>query len=109
MSKKLVVLVTGATGKQGGAVARRLLKGGHTVRALTRKADSPAAKELSQAGAEIATGSLDDRASLDRAVKGVDGVFAMSTPFEAGMEAETRQGVTVADAANAAGVHLVYT
>jgi uncharacterized protein YbjT (DUF2867 family) len=109
MSKKLVVLVTGATGKQGGAVARRLLKGGHTVRAFTRKADSPAAKELSRAGAEIATGSLDERASLDRAIKGVDAVFAMSTPFEAGMEAETLQGVTVADAANAAGVHLVYT
>jgi uncharacterized protein YbjT (DUF2867 family) len=109
MTQKLVVLVTGATGKQGGAVARRLLKNGHSVRAFTRKADSPAAKELLQAGAEISTGSLDDRASLDRAMKGVDAVFAMSTPFEAGMEAETRQGVTVADAAKAAGTYLVYT
>lgn len=109
MSKKQVVLVTGCTGKQGGAVARRLIKNGHTVRAFTRKPDSPAAKELAQAGAQIATGSLDDRASLDLALKGVDSVFAMSTPFEAGMEAETKQGVTVADAAKRAGVYLVYT
>jgi uncharacterized protein YbjT (DUF2867 family) len=109
MSKKMNVLVTGATGNQGGAVAHLLLKNGHKVRALTRKGDSPAAKALAQAGAEIATGSLDDRAALDRALAGVDAAFAMSTPFEAGMEAETRQGVTMADAAKGAGVHLVFT
>ena len=109
MSKPLTVLVTGATGKQGGGVARRLLERGHQVRAFTRKADSPAAKALAGLGAQLATGSLDDRAALDRAAAGVDAVFAMSTPFEAGMEAETRQGVTVADAAKAAGAYLVYT
>jgi len=110
MSKSLVVLVTGATGKQGGAVARRLLERGHKVRAFTRKADSPAAKALAGLGAEVVTGSLEDRASLDRAAGGVDAVFAMSTPFETGsMEVETRQGVTAADAAKAAGAYLVYT
>ncbi len=109
MAKQLEVLVTGATGKQGGAVARLLLDKGHKVRALTRNAESAAAKALAQRGARLFTGSLDDRGSIDRAVQGVDAVFSMSTPFEAGMSAETRQGVTVADAAKAAGVHLVYT
>ena len=109
MAKSLTVLVTGATGKQGGAVARRLLERGHRVKALTRKADSPAAKALATLGAQVVTGSLEDRASIDRAAAGVDAVFSMSTPFEAGMEAETRQGITVADAAKGAGAYLVYT
>ena len=109
MSKPLTVLVTGATGKQGGGVARRLLERGHKVRAFTRNADSPAAKAIAGLGAEIATGSLEDRAALDRAAAGVDAVFAMGTPFEAGMEAETRQGIAAADAAKAAGAYLVYT
>lgn len=103
------VLVTGATGKQGGEVARRLLEKGHKVRAFTRKPDSPAARSLARLGAEVVAGSLEDRASVDKALRGADAVFSMSTPFEAGMEAETRQGVTVADAAKTAGVHLVYT
>jgi uncharacterized protein YbjT (DUF2867 family) len=109
MKTPLTVLVTGATGKQGGAVARRLLSRGHKVRAFTRKPDAAAATELAKLGAELATGSLDDRASLDRAIAGTNAVFAMSTPFEAGMQAETKQGVTVADAAKAAGAYLVYT
>jgi len=106
---KLSVLVTGATGKQGGQVARHLLKKGHEVRALTRKADSPAARELAQLGAQVVTGDLTDRASIERAADGVDAIFAMSTPFEAGMEAETKQGIAVADAAKARGRYLVYT
>ena len=109
MSKPIHVLVTGITGKQGGAVARLLLDKGHKVRGLTRNAESPAAKALAGLGVTFATGSLDDRAAVDRAVAGVDAVFAMSTPFEAGMEAETKQGITVADATKAAGAHLVFT
>ena len=81
MPKSLVVLVTGATGKQGGAVLRELLKKGHTVRAFTRKADSAAAKELASRGAQIVQGSLDDAASLANGLRGADAVFAMSTPF----------------------------
>jgi uncharacterized protein YbjT (DUF2867 family) len=110
MSKpKLTVLVTGATGKQGGAVAHRLLERGHAVRALTRHADAPAAAALVTAGATIVTGSLDDEAGLVRALGGADAMFAMSTPFEAGTAAETHQGVTAANAAKAAGAYLVYT
>lgn len=103
------VLVTGATGKQGGHVARLLLKRGHSVHAFTRAADSPAARKLAELGAKIVPGDLSDRASIERAVEGTDAIFAMSTPFEAGMEAETKQGVTVADAAKAKGKYLVYT
>ena len=106
---RMNVLVTGATGKQGGHVARLLLKSGHSVYAFTRKADSPAAGALAKLGAEIVTGDLSDRASVERAVEDVDAIFAMGTPFEAGMEAETKQGVTVADAAKAKGKYLVYT
>ena len=65
MPKRLTVLVTGATGKQGGGVARRLLERGHAVRAFTRKADSPKAKALADLGAQIVTGSLEDRGSVE--------------------------------------------
>lgn len=78
----LTVLVTGATGKQGGNVARQLLAKGHTVRALTRKTDSPAARQLQKLGAELAAGNLEDRAALEQAMQGVDAVFSMSTAFE---------------------------
>jgi uncharacterized protein YbjT (DUF2867 family) len=109
MANILTVLVTGATGRQGGAVARLLLKKGHHVRAFTRKADSSAAEELKRLGAEIATGSFEDRTSVERAAKSSDAIFAMSTR-EAGADVETREGIIVADAAKAVGTtHLVYT
>src|SRR5512134_1277707 len=76
-NKSSIILVTGATGRQGGAVARELLSHGHKVRAMTRRPDSPAAKELANRGAEVRAGDLDDEASLERAVAGAWGVFAM--------------------------------
>src|SRR5437016_4263528 len=107
--EKLSVLVTGATGKQGGHVARLLLKKGYNVHALTRKPDSPGAKALASLGAKIVAGDLNDRASVERAAEGVDAIFAMSTPFEAGTEVEVKQGVNVVDAAEAKGKYLVYS
>ncbi|GAB3695688.1 NmrA/HSCARG family protein [Nocardiopsis oceani] len=106
------VLVTGATGTQGGAVARELLSRGHTVRALVRDPDRAGAQELKGLGAELVRGDLDDADSLFRAMDGVDGVFSVQatgdTPEETA--AETRQGRSVADTALAAGVaHLVYS
>jgi len=110
VSDSMSVLVGGATGQQGGAVATLLLEKGHRVVALTRKPESEAAARLRQAGAEVAVGSFDDRSSLEGAMRGVDAVYTMSTSFEAGTEAETRQGIAVADAASSAGVaHLVYS
>lgn len=106
----LITLVTGATGRQGGAVARRLLERGHRVRAFARSAESSAGRELERLGAKVWSGSFDDPDSLWRAARGVDAVFAMSTPLEAGFEAEVRQGSNVLEAARAAGVgHLVYS
>lgn len=109
MSQPLTVLVTGATGKQGGAVARLLLSKGHSVHALTRKPESAAARQLVSLGAQVFPGDLTDRASLHRALAGTQVAFGMSTPFEAGMQAETQQGITLADAAKEAQVHLLYT
>jgi uncharacterized protein YbjT (DUF2867 family) len=110
VSSSLTILVTGATGNQGGAVARKLLERGHGVRAFSRFAGSLPTKELAAIGAEIAVGSFDDRASIERAAEGVDAVFAMGTPYEGGMKAEVRQGTNTFEAAKAAGVgHLVYS
>ena len=110
MTAPRTVLVTGATGAQGGAVARALLDRGHRVRALTRKPDSDPAATLRTRGAEIVTGDFDDGASLRAAADGTDCVFAMGTPMETGAEGETRQSLAVVDAAVEAGVpHLVYS
>jgi uncharacterized protein YbjT (DUF2867 family) len=109
MSQRLTVLVTGATGKQGGAVARLLLRNGHAVRALVRKPDSTAARDLELRGARLFAGDLTDHASLRRAMDGADAAFGMSTPFEGGMQAELQQGTTLANAAKEALVHLVYS
>lgn len=108
-----IILVTGATGNQGGAAAVQLLAEGWRLRALTRAPASPAAAALAAAGAEVVTGGPADRASLDAAVAGVYGVFSVQPsslgPDPVAPEEETRWGRNVADAALKAGVgHLVY-
>ena len=111
MDNKLIA-VTGATGQQGGAVARKLLAEGWKVRALTRDLDKPAAQELASLGAELVRGDMDDRAELDAAFQGVYGVFSVQNFWlpNVGYEGEIRQGNNVADAAKEAGVqHLVYS
>ena len=103
------VLVTGATGHQGGAVARQLIQSGFAVHALVRDVNKPAAQILQQAGALLATGDLDDRRSLDRALQGASRVFSVQS-MEDGLESEIRQGKSLADAAKAAGTsHFVYS
>ena len=72
-----IIAVTGATGQQGGAVARRLLADGWNVRALTRDLSKPAAQALASAGAELILGDMDSRSELDAAFKGVYGVFSV--------------------------------
>src|SRR5450432_271669 len=109
MAQELTVVVTGSTGKQGGAVARGLLDRGHKVRAVTRDPNSNEAKLLANAGATLVTASLEDTAAITKALEGATSLFAMTTPFGGGTEVETRQGVAAADAAKAAGVHLVFT
>jgi len=109
MSRKLAVVVTGSTGKQGGAVVKSLLERGHEVRAVTRNTDSAKARALANAGVTPVPASLEDTAALTKALEGATSLFAMTTPFEGGPRAETRQGISAADAAKAAGVHLVFT
>jgi len=105
-----LILVTGATGQQGGAVARKLLERGFAVRVLTRDTQKPAAKELAGLGAEVVEGDLDDRASIERALEGVRGVFSVQQFAETGVEGEVRQGKALADAAKETGVeHFVYS
>jgi uncharacterized protein YbjT (DUF2867 family) len=107
-----IILVTGATGHQGGAAARHLLADGWRVRALVRDAGTPKTKALAAAGAVVAVGDMADRASLDAAAVGVHGIFSVqpaATPPYNNID-EVAMGVNVADAATAAGAkHLVYT
>jgi len=110
MPVERMILVTGATGQQGGAVARELLARQHAVRAMTRKPESEPAKALAKLGAKVVAGDLDDEASLERALAGVWGVFAVQNTWEAGVEKEEEQGKRLARVAKKAGVpHFVYS
>jgi len=107
-----VVAVTGATGLQGGMVARKLLSDGWKVRALTRDVNKPAAEDLAVLGAQIVPGDMENRSELEAAFQGAYGVFSVQNFWlpDVGYEGEIRQGKNVADAAKAAGVqHLVYS
>jgi uncharacterized protein YbjT (DUF2867 family) len=97
-----LILVAGATGNQGGAVARHLLNLRRPIRVLTR--DPARATHLADYGAEVVQGDMTDRRSLDRALEGVWGVYAMTTLFEGGIDVEIEQGKTLAEAARDAGV-----
>ncbi|MFJ6623272.1 NmrA family NAD(P)-binding protein [Kitasatospora sp. NPDC091335] len=108
------VAVTGATGKQGGATARRLLAGGVPVRALVRDASAPAAAALARAGAELAVADLDEPSGLGPALAGATGLFAVPPvaygPTGSDPDLEFARGRVLADAAVAAGVrHVVFT
>ena len=108
MGQELTVVVTGSTGKQGGAVARGLLERGHKVRAITRDPNSSQARLLANAGATLVVASLEDTSAIRRALEGATSLFAITVP-SGGAHAERRQGIVAADTAEAAGVHLVFT
>ncbi|MDQ3903719.1 MAG: NmrA/HSCARG family protein [Thermoproteota archaeon] len=109
-SNQRKILVTGATGQQGGALARVLLQKGHKLYALTRNTQSHAAQDLKSRGASIVKGDLDDFDSLEQAVKDVESIFLMGTPFEDGTEGETRRGKMMSDIAKDKSIeHLVYS
>jgi uncharacterized protein YbjT (DUF2867 family) len=102
-------LITGVTGRRGGAVARELVGRGFELRGMTRKPDSDAARVLAAQGVRIVAGDLDDTTSLERAVAGAWGVFAVQNG-EAGVDREEEQGKRFARVAKRAGVeHFVYT
>ncbi len=104
------VVVTGATGKQGGAVARELLRRGFRVRAITRDPSKAAAVALRELGAEVLRGDLDDVESLRSALESAHGAFSVQNFWEAGYEREVAQGTALAELAKEVGVaHFVYS
>ncbi|RKH54591.1 NmrA family NAD(P)-binding protein [Corallococcus llansteffanensis] len=109
MSSTDSVLVTAATGRQGGATARALLAEGSTsVRVMVRNPEAPNARALAAAGAEVVVGDLDDPASLRAACAGARAVFSMQSPIlsETGVDfsKERQQGRNLVEAALAEGV-----
>lgn len=103
------VLVTAATGRQGGATARALLAAGNTsVRVLVRDPDAPNARALAAKGAHVVVGDLDDPASLRAACAGVRAVFSMQAPLVSATSVdyskEVQQGTNLIEAALARGV-----
>lgn len=106
---KLPILVFGATGRQGGAAARALLRANWPVRALVRDIAAPKAIALGDAGVELVRGSFEDIEALRIAMKGVYGVFSV-LPGNLAQEEEVRAGTAVADLAVESGVtHFVYS
>ncbi|MFI6910187.1 NmrA family NAD(P)-binding protein [Nonomuraea sp. NPDC050394] len=102
------VLVSGATGRQGGATARALLAAGVPVRALVRYPDTERAKAVETLGAELVTGDLHDRDSVVRAAEGVRAVFSVQmaalTAEGFNFDGEVAQAVNLIEGAKAAGV-----
>jgi uncharacterized protein YbjT (DUF2867 family) len=113
MEKKIIAII-GATGAQGGGLARAILAdpgGGFAVRALTRKPDSDKARELASQGAEVVAADLDDFESLRKAFTGAHGVFCVTNFWEHfSPEKEMTQAKTQAEACKAAGVkHVIWS
>src|SRR5215813_146181 len=88
------ILVTGATGRQGGAVIRHMLPNGWKLRALTRNPNGYAARQLSGQGVEIVQGDLEDPASLERAARGVYGIFSVQDYWVSGSNAKSGKAKT---------------
>jgi len=110
MANERTILITGATGHQGGAVARALRSSGFNLRGLTRKPESRQAAALARDGVDVVKGDLDDEATLRRVLAGAWGVFGVQNTLEAGVEREEVQGKRLAMLAREAGVeHYVYT
>lgn len=106
---KCPIVVTGATGRQGGAVARKLIADGWAVRAFVRDADAPGARALSQLGATLVVGDLNDEFSIARSLDGAYGVFSVQS-WADGTDVEERQGKSLALAASEAKIeHFVYS
>ena len=114
MSDKKIIAVLGATGAQGGGLARAILNDPSktfSLRAVTRKPDSDKAKALKAAGAEVVAADLDDVESLTKAFSGAYGVYGLTNFWEHfSPEKETAQAKNIAEAAKAAGVqHAIWS
>ncbi|MFF2998779.1 NmrA/HSCARG family protein [Streptomyces sp. NPDC057950] len=104
------ILVLAATGGQGSAVTDALLRRGAAIRAMVREPRRESARRLADQGVDVVAGSLSDRGSLAAAMDGVSAVFAYTTPFESGVDAEVAQGRAIVAAADEKRVpHLVFS
>src|SRR5438093_11659214 len=109
-SRQDLVLVTGVTGKQGGAIARELVAKDVRVRGMTRHPESDVARAIQDLGVEIVAGDFDDEASVRRALTGAWGAYSVQNTWEVGVEREEEQGKRFAKLGREAGVkHLVYS
>jgi uncharacterized protein YbjT (DUF2867 family) len=109
-----IIAVIGATGVQGGGLARAILadpNSGFSVRAITRDPSKDNAKALAAKGAEVVSANLDDVDSLKKAFAGAHGVFAVTNFWEHfSAEKEKAQAKNIAEAAKAAGVkHVIWS
>lgn len=109
-----VITVFGATGAQGGGLARAILAepdSGFRVRAITRKVDSDAALALADAGAQIVAADLDDAVSVRWAMQGAWGAFCLTNFWEHfSPDRELKQAETMAEAAKAEGLqHVIWS
>src|SRR6476469_1920895 len=114
MAEKKTIAVFGATGAQGGGLARAILDdpgGGFAVRAVTRHVDLDKARTLAAGGAEVVAADLDDAASVERAMQGAYGAYGVTNYWEHfSPEKELAQARTLAQAAKAAGIrHFVWS
>lgn len=114
MTTKKTIAVVGATGAQGGGLARAILEdpeGPYRVRALTRQPSSERAAALAALGAEVVAADLDDVESLKRAFRGAYGAFCVTNFWEHfSPEKELAQAANLADAAKAAGLeHVIWS
>ena len=114
MADKKIIAVVGATGAQGGGLARAILadaSGGFAARALTRKPDSDKAKELARQGAEVVGCDIDDAESVKKAFAGAHGAYCVTNYWEHfSVEREQKQAKAQADAAKAAGLqHVIWS
>lgn len=105
MKQSRTILVTGATGAQGGATAEALIGKGFNVRALVRDTGSASAQALAKQGVELFQGDFDDPASLRAAMSGIHGVFSVQMPpIPQDPDVEVRTGSNLVEAARDAGV-----
>src|SRR5690606_26920024 len=114
MTDRKIIAVIGATGAQGGGLARAILADPErrfAVRAITRKTDSDKARALAAAGAEVVAGDADDPASLERAFAGAHGAFLVTNFWEhLSTDRELKQAAAMARATKAAGLaHAVWS
>ena len=110
MTQDGTILITGATGRQGGSVVRHMLAKDWKLRALTREPGGGAARNLIDRGVEVVRGDLEDPSSLEKAVQGVRGIYSVQDFWAVGAKREVQQGKNLADAAKKTGVaHFVFS